>query len=53
MAQLEAALSEKKSDDVKVQGAVNSKKDNLKSEQKRQKELNKNISDVSFDYGKN
>ena len=45
-AQLEAELTETKSADVKVQSAVNSKKENLKSEQKRQKELNKNMNDV-------
>jgi len=44
-AQLEAELTETKSADVKVQSAVNSKKENLKSEQKRQKELNKNMND--------
>ena len=47
-AQLEAELAEKKNCDVKVQGAVNAKKDALKSEQKRQKEINKNIADVIF-----
>ncbi|GFO37153.1 structural maintenance of chromosomes protein [Plakobranchus ocellatus] len=44
-AQLEAELADKKAQDVKVQGAVNAKKDSLKSEQKRQKEINKNIAD--------
>lgn len=42
---LDAELAEKKSLDVKVQSAVNAKKDALKSEQKRQKEINKNIAD--------
>ncbi|CAL1540842.1 unnamed protein product [Lymnaea stagnalis] len=45
MSKLETELAEKKSLDVKVQGAINAKKDALKSEQKREKEINKNIAD--------
>ncbi|KAH9489831.1 Structural maintenance of chromosomes protein 2 [Bulinus truncatus] len=44
-AKLEAELADKKSIDVKVQGSVNAKKDALKSEQKKQKEISKNITD--------
>ncbi|BFY99283.1 hypothetical protein BsWGS_02323 [Bradybaena similaris] len=43
--QLEGDLAEKKLLHVKVQSAVNAKKDMLKTEQKRQKEINKNIED--------
>ncbi|GFR81380.1 structural maintenance of chromosomes protein [Elysia marginata] len=49
--QLEAELAGKKSLDVKVQGAVNAKKDALKSEQKKQKEINKNIADNKTSIG--
>ncbi|XP_059166173.1 structural maintenance of chromosomes protein 2-like [Physella acuta] len=42
---LEAELGEKKSLQVKVEGAINAKKEALKSEQKRQKEISKNIAD--------
>ncbi|XP_055886357.1 structural maintenance of chromosomes protein 2-like [Biomphalaria glabrata] len=45
IAKLEADLAEKKNLDVKVEGTVNAKKDALKSEQKKQKEINKNIAD--------
>lgn len=45
---LEAELGEKKSLQVKVEGAINAKKEALKSEQKRQKEISKNIADVSL-----
>lgn len=50
MTQLEADLAEKKMQDVRVQSAVNAKKDLLKTEQKRQKEISKNIADVSTHY---
>uniref|UniRef100_A0A2C9K7S9 SMC hinge domain-containing protein n=1 Tax=Biomphalaria glabrata TaxID=6526 RepID=A0A2C9K7S9_BIOGL len=49
IAKLEADLAEKKNLDVKVEGAVNAKKDALKSEQKKQKEINKNIADSKID----
>ena len=46
MQQLDSDLAEKKTLDAKAQSAVDSKKESLKAEQKKYKELMKNCEDV-------
>ena len=47
MKKLETALSEKQKLEVLAQSAVDNKKEGVKAENKRKKELNKNLNDVS------
>ena len=47
MKNLETALSEKKKLEALAQSAVDNKKEGLKAENKRKKELTKNLNDVS------
>ena len=49
MKNLETALSENKKLEALAQSAVDNKKEGLKAENKRKKELNKNLNDVSFE----
>ena len=48
MKKLESALSEKQKLEVLAQSAVDNKKEGVKAENKRKKELNKNLNDVSY-----
>ena len=47
MKNLEASLSDKKKLEALAQSAVDNKKEGLKAENKRKKELTKNLTDVS------
>ena len=47
MKKLESALSEKQKLEVLAQSAVDNKKEGVKAENKRKKELTKNLNDVS------
>ena len=49
MKNLETALSENKKLEALAQSAVDNKKEGLKAENKRKKELNKNLNDVSYE----
>ena len=46
MTELERALQEQKKHDAQVQSNIKNKKDLLKSEEKKRKEINKNMENV-------